>query len=289
MQNTILIKEKIISTIKIRGPILPVHIAKEIGQTILFASAFLSELLSEKKLKISDMRVGNSPIYFIPGQEPQLENFSQHLKSRERDAFILLKEKKILKDKEQEPAIRVALRSIRDFAIPFKKNNEIYWRYFTIPESEIQKTILALEQKKDIAPIIQKQTIEKDEEAEVFNKKIFKKKKISKKKIANLTQNKNEKFFNKIKESLLQKQIEILDILGFNKLDLILRIKENKTEKLLMAYNKKRITELDIIKAHKKAKELNLPYTIFSFGEPSKKIINMIEAIKSLSSIEKIE
>ena len=87
------------------------------------------------------MKVGNSPVYFIPGQERLLENFSQYLKSKEKEAFLLLKEKRFLKDNQQEPAIRVALREIKDFAIPFKKpeTDELFWRYFTIPESEFKE------------------------------------------------------------------------------------------------------------------------------------------------------
>ena len=30
------------------------------------------------------MKVGNTPIYLISGQEPQLEKYSEHLKSREK-------------------------------------------------------------------------------------------------------------------------------------------------------------------------------------------------------------
>ena len=59
-------------------------------------------------------------------------------------------------------------------------------------------------------------------------------------------------------------------------------------EKLLVAYNKKRISELDILNAHKKASEKNLPYVILSLGETSKKLTSFIEAIKDLSGIEKI-
>jgi len=121
-QDTSQIKEKIIFTIKRRGPSLPVHIAKEIGLNMLFTSAFLSELFSEKKIRISNLKVGSSPVYFLSGQEPMLENFSQYLKSKEKDAFMILKERKFLKDNVQDPAIRVALRAIKDFAIPFKKN-----------------------------------------------------------------------------------------------------------------------------------------------------------------------
>ena len=135
-QDAALIKEKVISILRRRGPILPVPLSSELEISPLFASAFLSELVAEKKIRISFMKVGNSPLYFLAGQEPLLERFSHHLKSREKDAFELLKNKKFLKDIEQDPAIRVALRSIRDFAIPFKKGDEIFWRYFTFNESE---------------------------------------------------------------------------------------------------------------------------------------------------------
>ena len=137
-QDTSQIKEKILFTLRRRGPCLPVHIASEIETSILFASAFLSELFSEKKTKMSYMKIGSSSLYFIPGQEYLLEKFSYHLKSKERDAFELLINHKFLVDSKQDPAIRVALRAIRDFAIPFKQGEEIIWRYFTIPESEFK-------------------------------------------------------------------------------------------------------------------------------------------------------
>ncbi len=132
------IKERILSVLRIKGPGFPSPIASEIGLSILFTSAFLSELLSEKALKISSMRVGSSPIYFLAGQEPQLEYFAKrYLKSKEKDAFILLQENKILKDRDLEPAIRVALRAIKDFAIPLEKNNELFWKYYLAKDEEI--------------------------------------------------------------------------------------------------------------------------------------------------------
>ena len=66
-QDTSPIKNKIISFIEKNGPSLPAHIASEIEQSILFSSAFLAELLSEKKLVLSHMRVGSSPLYLIAG------------------------------------------------------------------------------------------------------------------------------------------------------------------------------------------------------------------------------
>jgi len=135
-QDTTQLKERIVSRIRIKGPSLPVHVAKDINTSMLFASAFLSELISEKKLKVSNLKVGNSPLYLIPGQEHLLERFTQYLNQKEKEAFSLLKEKSILKDSEQHPAIRVALSEIKDFAIPFSRNNELYWKYLTVAEED---------------------------------------------------------------------------------------------------------------------------------------------------------
>jgi len=133
MQQTNQIKDKIVEFLKRKGPSLPVHIAKEINTSILFTSAFLSELLSEKRITLSNMKIGNSPVYYIKGQESLLENYSDYLKNKEKEAFLLIKEKKFLKDSEQAPAIRVALREIKDFAIQFRFQNsqELMWRYYT--------------------------------------------------------------------------------------------------------------------------------------------------------------
>lgn len=271
-QNSSEIKEKILLLLQKRGPSLPVHIARETGLSILFASAFLSELVSERRIKISNMKVGNSPIYFIPGQESLLENFSQYLKSKEKDAFILLKEKKFLKDKEQDPAIRVALRAIKDFAIPFKKNEEIFWRFFTISEKELKT--------KEKPRKIEKKI---EEKLDIFDKKP---KKTTKKKTP---QKKNDKFFNRVKEFLSKKAIEIVDIKSFDKNELILCIKSQGERKLLVAYNKKRINENDIVKANKRALESHLSYIIVSLGGPLKKLNSLIDAIKNLSAIEKLK
>ena len=72
-------KEKIILVINSIGPSYPSRIARETGIDPLFVSAFLAELVSDKKLKVSNMKVGSSPLYLIPGQEPLLENFDFQL------------------------------------------------------------------------------------------------------------------------------------------------------------------------------------------------------------------
>jgi len=294
--NPLEIKEKVFTILKQRGPSLPIHISQRTGLNTLFASAFLSELISERKVKVSYMKIGNSPLYLLPGQEPMLERFAENLKKKEKDAFLLLKSKNFLKDINQHPAIRVALRSIRDFAIPFKTSEgEIIWRYFISPETNFipeksQKIEPILEVEKLVEPKTQEELNifeEIERKIEPKSKRLVKKRTTKKKTSA--SQKKNEKFFNKIKMHLAKKSIEIIDIESFNKNDLVLKVQDQGEEKLLIAYNKKRITELDIIKASKKGKEANLKYIIFSLGEPLKKINTLIEALQNLSSIEKVE
>jgi len=297
IQDTSEIKEKIISILRKNGPGLPVHIAREIELSILFTSAFLSELASEKRIKISYMKVGNSPVYYLPEQKSLLEKFSHYLKSKEKEAFILLKEKKFLRDSEQDPAIRVALREVKDFAIPFRNEGEIIWRFFSSPEEEFVKEKKPLIQEiKEIKTKIKEEEKTRPSVAELESEKtldIFdaskKRKKIQKRKKISKISQKEENFFNKIKEFLAEKLLELLDIISFSKNQIILRIKDNEGEKIMIAYNKKRINDDDIIKAARKSSEFNLPYIIVSPGEPLKKIHELIGAVKNLHSIEKLK
>lgn len=278
-QDTSEIKEKIIVILRKNGPSLPVHIAREIESSILFTSAFLSELASEKRIKISHMKVGNSPLYYLSGQEQLLEKSSHYLKSKEKEAFTLLKEKKFIKDSGQDPAIRVALREIKDFAIPFKKDEEIFWRYFTIPITgfKIAEKPRKIEEKKT------EKTLDIfDASGKKERTKRTRKKKISK------TSQKERNFFNKTKEFLAEKSIELIDIISFSKDEIVLRVKDTGGEKIVVAYNKKRISDSDIIKASEKSDGFNLPYMVLSLGRPLKKVHELIVAIKNLHSIEKL-
>ncbi len=132
-------KEKILKTLEEKGPGLPVQLAKAVGLNTIFTSAFLSELSSEGIIKISDMKVGGSPLYYLESKKAMLENFIQYLNPKENEAVKLLREKGFLVDTEQTPVIRVALRGIKDFAVPINKNGIITWRYYMVNEQESPK------------------------------------------------------------------------------------------------------------------------------------------------------
>ena len=111
----------------------------------------------------------------------------------------------------------------------------------------------------------------------------------TKKKEKKKTTKNDENFFNKVKEWIAKNSMEILDIESFNKNELRLKIKNNGEELLLVAYNKKRVTDSDLIKNSKKAKEVGLKYMVISMGETQKKITDLIDAARNLSEIKKID
>jgi len=317
------IKNRIMFFIQQNGPSIPIQVSKRIQMDGIFTAAFLSELLGEKKINMTNMRVGSSPVYYINGQEAQIEKFGeQHLKSKEKEAFFLLKEKRFLKDSEQEPAIRVAIRTIKDFAIPFTKNSESFWRYYLAEEKEFYIPIEEQKKQKE-----EEEKNKKPEETIVINESIEERKflkfggkkeepvveekieikeeiiptkeespsekttkpKTARKKSSKTKSKQDEKFLETVKEFLSKKSVAILNIEGFSKDYLLLKIKVKGEEQLLVAYNKKKITEADIISAAKKASELELRYSILSLGELPKKVTDLIDSLKNLKEIERVE
>lgn len=276
-KNPAEIKEKIIQILANRGPMLPVYISKEINLESIFTSAFLSELVSEKRIRISNMRVGSSPIYFIEEKTPEIEKFGLYLKSKEKEAFLLLKEKKFLDDEKLEPAIKVAIREIKDFAIQFENEGKLIWRYFTVQESNFKE-------QKDKLPVEIKSV-----EIKEINSQQELKKKERVKKVRKTLKTKTNKFFEKVKEFLSNKNIEIKTIEKIGTKELIVKVKENEEEKLLIYFDKKKISEQDIIKANIKANELKLKYILLTLTEPPKKMINYIDALKNLSEIRSLK
>jgi len=285
-------KEKILATIRLKGPSLPVQIAMAIGLSPLFASAFLSELKAEGKLKISSMRVGSSPLYFLPGQEEMLENFHEHLNQREREAFSLLREKKVLEDEKQEPVVRVALRAIKDFAVSMririKEESKLFWKYFSVNDEEVRMLLSGKGKAK--APSTSKQAEDvvkgnvnasqgvEEVVSPGVSDKIPVEPRESSRQILTVKREKKiqESGFSKnVKDYLAGKDIEVLEILAEKKRGFEARVRIDtmfgKQEYYLVAKDKKSFTDNDLAVALQKAQAVRLPALGMSSGELNKK------------------
>ncbi|MFH1802347.1 MAG: hypothetical protein ABH864_02740 [archaeon] len=305
-------KEKILSTIRSRGPALPVQVAKAINFSPLFAGAFLSELKGEGKLKMSNLRVGSSPLYYLPGQEAQLEKFVPYLNEREKEAFQKLKKEGVLEDAGQDPVIRVALRAIKDFAVPVKVRvngeQKLVWKHFSLNDDEIMDALggpkKAPEPEKLVEPVGKKEEVteagkEAVEEQGLLEKKAeVKQQTLLEEDERPLAEKKKEKvvdneFAINVKDFLSRKDIEVLHVVAEKKKEFEAKIRINtdlgRQTYYLIAKDKKSVSDSDLLKAEKKARGERLPAVFMSQGDLNKKGRQHLEAWGNLVRFEKLD
>ena len=303
-------KEKVIQTIRIRGPVIPAQIAKVIGTDILMASAMLSELVSNNVLKISHVKFGSTPLYYLPGQESRLQDFAKNLHEKEKRAYDLLMQRKILRDKIAEPVVRVALRNIKDFAVPLQvkinDNVEIFWKWYLITNEDaariIKETVKFDKPKKEIKPaqetITRKEQEKPREEQKQIKKEELKKvmpekevKKEEKKIFVDKTA--EDKFLTEVKRFFEKSNINLIEEKIVKKnLDLDLVIEVPSAVGSLMYYckakSKKRISDSDLSSAFVQGQLKKLPILFLTKGELTKKAKEMLSKEFKNIKIKKI-
>ena len=273
------INQKIVDLIEIKGPVIPSQISKEVGLDILMTSARLSELSSDGKLRISNLKVGGTPLYYLPNQVSSLQNFFQNLHDKEKTAFNLLKEKKILRDKELEPVIRVALRQIKDFAVPLQVTHQdrtdLFWKWYLLNKEEASSLIKSLLDEK----LPEKETEAKEEIKEKeFSREI---KKPTEEKQTKKFIDQTHSFLEEINPHLKKNRIIIksMEIIRKNsEIDFILEIPSGigTLEYYCKAKNKKRISEGDLSSAYVQGQLKKLPVLFLAKGELTKRAKEML-------------
>lgn len=293
-------KENILSLIRTKGPSLPVQIASNVKMSPLFTSAFLSELFAEKKIKMSNMRVGSSPLYFIAGQEALLDDFVGFLNAKEKEAFFLLKEKKIMEDSALSPSIRVAMKEIKDFAIPIRIriNNEVklFWKYHQTGDEEVKQIIQPISISSPVqAPILpQSQSIKPIEskpspipEEKAYSTESAPQDVLPKKKTKSI----GSEFAKNLKEYLTAKDIEILESIIEKKKEFAAKIRIDtlfgKQEYYLIAKDKKTVNESDLSSLLQKAQAEKMPALFMCRGELHKKARPYIKDWRNLIKFER--
>jgi len=270
--------EKILSIIKEKGPVLPVQVSREINDNILITSARLSELLTAKRIKISNLKVGGSPLYYSSGQESKLQNYVDNLKDMEKKAYDILLQNKILKDSYQEPAVRVALREIKDFAVPLQVNYEnkieIFWKWYMIDNKEAEvliKNILLKKIKSVPEKTLEKPKEEKQEPSEL-KKDTTKKIKRTIDKVVFLKE--VQDFFDRSKINI----IETYNTKRSSEIDFIIELQTTigNIKYFCKSKNKKKINDSDISTAVIQSQSKNLPLLFLTNGDLAKKAQEML-------------
>jgi len=313
-------KERILSLIQMRGPSMSIQISKWIGVSSLFAGAFLSDLYAEKKVKMSNMKVGSSSLYYLDGQEASLENFIEHLQQREKEAFLHLKKESVLDDETQTPVMRVALRAIKDFAIPIRArvNEEVklFWKYFLMPDSDAKKIMqeklglsepaekMRKEEKVVVEGEVEKKAEEaeesaekagetSEEKAEIVEIKAEKKEETKKKEKKKKKKIQENEFSKKMKDYLSGRDIELIEVLLEKKREFVARVRVDmvfwKQEFLLVAKDKKLISDSDLTVALQNAQSVRMPALFMSLGKLHKKGEEYLKEWSNLVKFERIK
>ncbi len=281
-------REKIISFIRTRGPVLPYQIAKEINTNILFASAMLSELTANKEILISNVKVGGSPLYYLQGQERKLTDFSDRLHEKEKKAYDLLKEKKILRDTVLEPVERVALREIHDFAKPLRvridQKEEIFWKWFLLPNSEAEIIIREMMSPNKTSKETKLKPVKKSEEKE---KPVEKKSEGIEKQPENIqeslgiTLDRSDDLLRRLSDYFQKNKIEVIDLKVIRKnseADLIVKIPSAAgfLTYFCKAKGKKKCNDGDLSSAYLKGGSKKLPVLFITTGEVTKRAMELL-------------
>ena len=268
--------------IKREGPILPSQLASELGTNILLAGAILSELASKNHIFITSLKRGGSPFYYTKGQESKLEPLSVHLSEKPKQIFNLLKEKKMLRDKDVEPWQRFALREIKDFAVPlnvgFSGKYELFWKWYLINNDEAKeliKEIINPKKKK-----IKKEEIVKDKPISEF---------INKEKVSQTL----EGIPSIISSFFSEKEIYVISQESVRKnkeFNFIVDVPSNLGSlRYFVKYkNKKTISDSDLISALNQANTKKLPLLFLTEGSLSRKAEKYMNENKSGQLVLKI-
>lgn len=302
IQDAQKIKEEILTFLELNGPSLPVQISRYIRIDTLFTSAFLSELLSNQQIKISTLKVGSSPVYYLPGTEAGLEKYSEYLKSKEKEAFELLKQKKFIEDEKQEAAIKVALRQIRDYAKAFEKNEKIIWRYYLVPEEEYTEKE-NIQKRETIKPKIElkekiieskKENIEEIKEIEHEKKEVLFLNPLAKKEIPKQNKEKpKSEFIEKTIKFIEKNDWLIIQELGYKPKEYNCYVQIPTSVGPItfktIAKDKKTINETDFMKLLSEAQTIPLPGLFLSTGDIQKKSLPLLEKYNSILKFKKIE
>ncbi len=138
-------KFKILNFIKLRGPLLPIQVSKEINVNTIFAGALLSELVRDKKVRITSLKCGGSPFYYVDGQELRLQQLMHYLPKKEQEMVEILRDRKVVREKDLKPWQRVALREIKDFSFPLDvkidSGIERFWKWYLLSDEEAKVLI----------------------------------------------------------------------------------------------------------------------------------------------------
>jgi len=295
------------------APLLPNTVAKALNSNGILAGAMLSEMVAKGQLKTSALKVGGSPLYYIPGKEEQLLSFSNYLNEKDKRTLALIQEHKVMREKDCDPLVRVSLSIIKDFSKPlvveYNGIQETFYKYFLVSDEEAKTLIKAQLTSNGANDVLQTKTEEtpkntqevqeikkeevkqaakqeqKQEKKEIKQEKLQKEEKTEKtKKI----ETPNGDFWEQLLGYFSKHNIKINEHTVIKKktdFDLILDIPSpvGKLTYYCKARSKKKLTDADISSAYVTGQIKKLPIIFITDGELNKKAQELASQLKGIT------
>lgn len=306
-------RDKVLSIVKMRGPLIPTELKRALGQgDTMLLGAMLSELSGKGLVKISKTKLGGSPFYYDPQQPAKLERIAEHLGEKDKRTWQLLKEKRVLRDERQEALTRVSLRNIKDFAKELRINAPdgelLYWKYYLVTDEEAERLIkeeLGLKPKEAppqrapttskpaaTAPITQKQGVLASPKPSTVTPKLATtptkatrpaqpKHHTPKETQKPLLKEIDDPFYTKVRAYFDERKIRIKEqrlIRKKSEIDFVIRLPTpvGPVEYYCKAKSKKRSNDGDLASAKLQGNAQNLPVLYLTTGEITKKAKEML-------------
>lgn len=141
-------KEQVLQMVKMKGFVVPSDLVRQFHVDTFIMGAVLSDLVHDKKLGVSTVKMGSSPVYYAPEQKEKLLDLVKYLNEKDKATFSLLQKQKVLSDTEQTPLVRVSLRTLKDYAKPIEvtANGEtkLFWKWYLATDEEVHTTLKGL-------------------------------------------------------------------------------------------------------------------------------------------------
>ncbi len=138
-------KNQVLDVVRTKGYVVPSDLIREFRTDTFVMGAVLSDLVHDKKLGITSVKIGGSPAYYAIEQKEKLQDLFKYLNEKDRGTFELLRAQKVVLDAEQSPLFRVSLRAIKDYAKPIEvtANGQTYlfWKWYLATEQEINDSL----------------------------------------------------------------------------------------------------------------------------------------------------
>jgi len=292
-------QDQIISIMKINGPLLPTLVAKQLHSSILIASVHLSTLSDQGRVKISHLKVGGSPLYYLPEHREKLQDYISSFNPQDQQTIKLIKDKQVVRERDLDLLTRVSLRNITDFAIPLNvtinENKEMFWKWYLIEDEQALEIIKSavnqpvpikenkpLENKTEIiAQPEHQERLSTDKTLEITKKpkKVVAKPKSKKKESINI----EDDFLSQLNRFFRENEIilETQEILRKNaEINLILKVNSaiGEITYFCKAKNKKSCDEKDLSAAYMESQTKKLPLLLIYTSGLTKKAQEMVDS-----------